>query len=70
MTIDSVTTGVQISDLQKKELILAETKRSLQDDLVKSLSLGQLQDKSSELGFVKPVEEIYLSELAPVAKLP
>lgn len=70
MTINSSATGVQISDLQKKESVLSDEKRTLQDELVKTLSVGQLQEKSLELGFAKPADVIYLSQSAPVAKLP
>lgn len=70
MTINSAATGAQISALQKKESELSDAKRALQDDLVKTLSVGTLQEKSTELGFAKPADVIYLSQSAPVAKLP
>ena len=70
MTIDGSTTGLSISNLQKTEKELTDQKRVLQDELVKTLSVGELQEKSAELGFVKPVDMVYLSQTAPVAKLP
>ncbi len=70
ITIGGVGSGMLISDLQKKESLLAEQKRELQDQLVKSLSLSDLQEKSESLGFVKPVTAIYLPQTASVARLP
>lgn len=70
LTIDASTTGVAVSDLQSKEASLTEQKRNLQDELVRSLSMGELHEKSDELGFIKPANPIYLSQTETVAKLP
>lgn len=70
MTIDSSATGIEVSDLRSRENALAEQKRSLQDELVRSLSVSELQEKGGELGFTKPGDVVYLSAGAPVAKLP
>lgn len=70
MTIGRATAGVEIASLRETENKLSDQKRSLEDNLVRSLSINQLQDKSTELGFVKPADTLYLSESAPVAKLP
>lgn len=70
VTIGSATSGAQISNFQKKESVLSDQKRELEGELVKTLSVSQLQVKSSEMGFSKPAELVYLSEAAPVAKLP
>lgn len=70
ITIGGAGSGAYISSLQKKEQQLGDQKRTLQDDLVKSLSLSDLQEKSQSLGFIKPTDLVYLSGAAPVAKLP
>lgn len=70
ITIGSATSGAQIASLQKKEGELSDQKRDLEGTLVKTLSVTELEAKSSVLGFVKPVNLVYLSEAAPVAKLP
>ena len=70
MTINTSATGVEIASLQDQETSLVNQKRDLQDLLVASLSVNSLQEKSSELGFVKPESTIYLSDSVAVAKLP
>lgn len=70
MTINTAATGVEISSLQNQESALTIQKRDLQDSLVKALSVSGLQEKSSELGFVKPENTVYLSESSVVANLP
>ena len=70
LTIESATTGVEVSRLEKTETDLSNQKRGLEEVLVKSLSSSTLQEKSTELGFVKPTDLVYLSQVAPVAKLP
>lgn len=70
LTIESATTGVEVAKLEKTEADLSNQKRDLEEVLVKSLSSSTLQEKSTELGFVKPTDLVYLSSAAPVAKLP
>src|SRR5512144_1442346 len=67
MTIDVTTTGIEISNLEKKEAVLSDARRTLQDELVKTLSVSELQEKSAQLGFVKPLDTVYLSQTLPVA---
>jgi cell division protein FtsL len=70
MTIETATTGVEIAELEKTESKLLTKKRDLEGSLVKTLSATQLQEKSTELGFIKPAELVYVTDLKPVAKLP
>jgi cell division protein FtsL len=70
MTIETATTGVEIAELEKTESQLLSKKRDLEGSLVKTLSTTQLQEKSAELGFVKAVVLVYVTDLKPVAKLP
>jgi cell division protein FtsL len=71
MTIETATTGVEISELEKTESQLLSKKRDLEGSLVKTLSSTQLQEKSAELGFIKAAKLVYVTDLKPVAaKLP
>jgi hypothetical protein len=70
MTIETATSGVEVSNLQREETQLLSKKRSLEDTLVQSLSISELEQKSSDLGYVKPTTLVYTTPLQPVAKLP
>lgn len=70
LTIESATIGMEVSKLEKTEAALSNQKRDLEEVLVRSLSNSTLQEKSTELGFIKPIELVYVSQVAPVAKLP
>lgn len=70
VAIDGATSGTEIAQIQKQEAVLADAKKVLQGKLVTGLSMGNLQEKSTELGFVKPENPIYLSGAPAVAKLP
>jgi cell division protein FtsL len=70
LTIETATTGVEIAGLEKKEASLADQKQVLDSSLLKTLSVAQLQEKSTELGFIKPADLVYVAEVEPVAKLP
>ena len=70
MTIGSASTGAEVSDIQKKEALLASQQRELQENLVESLSVNSLQEKSLEMGFTKITNLVYISEGVEVARLP
>ena len=70
MTVVSATSGAEVSDLQKQEALLLDDKRSLENTLVKTLSINQLQEKGNELGYVKPASLVYVAPPEAVAKLP
>lgn len=70
LTIETATTGVEIARLEGTESTLLNQKQVLDGSLVKRLSVVQLQEKGVELGYAKPTELIYVTEVAPVAKLP
>lgn len=60
-TIEAVTSGVEVASLEKMNNGLIRQKSSLEDSFVKTLSLNNLQEKSIELGFTKPVSTIYVA---------
>jgi hypothetical protein len=70
MTVVTASSGAEVSNLQKEEVILSDQKRYLEDTLVKTLSMDQLQEESGSLGYVKPVNLVYVAPPEAVAKLP
>ncbi len=70
VTIETATSGVEFAALQKEEVQLLDQKGYLQDSLVKSLSVSQLQEESVAMGYVKPTALVYTSAGEAVAKLP
>ena len=70
MTVVAATSGAEVSNLQKEEARLSDQKRYLEDTLVKTLSTNELQEKSIELGYGKPVNLVYVAPPEAVAKLP
>ena len=70
MTIETATSSAEVASLQREEVSLSDQKMGLEDNLVKSLSLGQLQTQSAEMGFVKPATLVYVAPSQPVAQLP
>ncbi|MFC1625551.1 hypothetical protein ACFL1Q_00715 [Patescibacteria group bacterium] len=72
LTIQTVTTGAELVELDSQKDGCLNNRRDLENELVKSVSVSNLVEKSSELGFVKPDEEsiVYISADEAVAKLP
>jgi hypothetical protein len=70
MTVATATSGAEVSNLQKEEATLSDQKRYLEDTLVKTISMSQLQEKSAGLGYGKPVNLVYVAPPEAVAKLP
>lgn len=70
MTVETATSGLEIASFEKTEGSLIDTKRDLEETLVKTLSSRELRQKSEELGFTKPEDLVYITQILPVAKLP
>lgn len=71
MTVETATSGVEVARLRQKENELALEKRNLEDSLVKSLSMSDLQEKGNEMGYVKPTAMVYVTDSKEAyAKLP
>jgi hypothetical protein len=70
MTVETATSGMEVSSLQNKEKVLVAQKRNLEDTLAKSLSVNDLTKKSGEMGYVDPSVMVYVSKAQAVAKLP
>jgi hypothetical protein len=70
MTVVSATSGPEVSVLQKQEAQLSDDKRNLENTLIKTLSISQLQVKGGELGYIKPASLVYVAPTEAVAKLP
>lgn len=70
LTIETATSGAEVAKLDKTVINLSNQKRILEENLVKGISMSELQEKSSELGFIKPAKLVYISGIPSVAKLP
>lgn len=70
LTIETATSSLEIARMEKISQQLSDTRRGLEESLVRSTSTRELQDKSAGLGFVKPVNLVYITSAEPVAKLP
>lgn len=70
LTVETATSGAEVAKLDKTVIEMGNQKRILEENLIKGISMTQLQEKSLELGFVKPSNLIYISSVSPVAKLP
>lgn len=70
MTIETSTDGAQIAHLQQKETELLAKQQELQQQLVESLSVNNLTQTSTDLGFMKVNNLVYVNEPVSVAKLP
>jgi hypothetical protein len=70
ITVETATSGMEMSRLETKEAELIDQKRSFEASLVKSLSNAELQEKAESLGFVKPIDLVYITQESSVAKLP
>lgn len=70
MTIETATSSMEMSKLEGKESELLKQKKELEEMLVRSMSLGELHEKSAELGFTKSKELVYITPAESVAKLP
>lgn len=67
LTIETVGGSMEIVNLEKKGAELSEEKRDLESLLVKTLSTRELQEKSTDLGFSKPADLVYINKVDPVA---
>lgn len=71
MTVETATSSVEVSNLRQKEAELSMEKRNLENTLVRSLSMNDLEVKGNELGFTKPLSVVFVSDSEEsVAKLP
>lgn len=60
LTIHTTSTGVRLSDLEKREQELIVSKRRLEAEVVSLSSVTDLQKKATELGFVKIEKTKYI----------
>lgn len=70
MTIVTATSGVEVANFQKEEAKLSDQKRYLENVLVKTLSMNELQEKGDSLGYGRPSNLVYVAPPEAVAKLP
>lgn len=65
-TIETVTESAEVAALEKTNNNLLLQERDLTDNYVKTLSLNAIQEKGTELGFIKPSNIVYVSQNEPV----
>lgn len=71
MTVETASSGVEVAALREEESRLVSEKRNLENTLVKSLSMTDLEVRSGELGYAKPTDTVYISgSKENVAQLP
>jgi len=62
--------GAAISQLESRELSINDEKNYLSEQLLRTASLKQIENKAVEYGFGKPANILYLNGEESVAKLP
>jgi len=67
LTIESSANGSEFINLQKTKSSLLARQEELQQTLVESLSVNSLQEQSSELGFNKINNLVYVTDTKTVA---
>ena len=71
MTVETATSGVEVSNLRQKEVQLSAEKRNLEGNLVQSISMNDLTQKGNEMGYVKPTSMVYVTQTSEaMARLP
>jgi cell division protein FtsL len=71
MTVETATSSVEVTSLRQKENELSLEKRNLENRLAKSLSINDLEEKSGQMGYGKPVNMVYVTgSKETAAKLP
>lgn len=71
MTVETASSGVEMAAIREEEGRLVSEKRNLENSLVRSLSMTDLEVKSTELGYAKPADTFYVSgPKENVAQLP
>lgn len=71
MTVETATSSVEVSNLRDREKKLLNERRNLENVLAQSLSMNDLEQKGSEMGYAEPSNLVYLSgDSEVVAKLP
>lgn len=71
MTVETATSGAEVSQLRQRESQLSMEKRNLEASLVQYFSINKLEEKSTDLGYAKPSSTMYVYESQEaMAKLP
>lgn len=70
VTIETSTSGFEVSKLEKESGILIQQNRDLSDSLANGMSLNSIAQRSQGFGFDKPEKVVYVNSQNEVAKLP
>ncbi len=69
-TIQTSAYGATLASLEKQSQELKDKNEELKSKMVQSSSLSLIQDRTEELGFIKPSKVLYITNEETVAKIP
>lgn len=69
ITIGLVTSGSKLAKLERERATLSKENEDIKRRLVNDSSLTELSEKADDLGFKRPQEIIYVTEIETLAKL-
>ena len=67
-TIQTATSGAEFAEIEGVKNKLITENKLLEGEVVKASSLKKLEENAQELGFLKPLNIIYISDSYDVAK--
>ncbi len=68
-TIQTATSGAELSQLEHHQGQLSKENQELKSEIIRSSSLTDIGDSAEELGFIKPQKVFYISEEVTFAKV-
>ncbi len=66
ITIQSATMGAELAVLEEEERLLIKERQELSSRIIKSQSLTTIKEQSVQLGFIRPSDTLYFSQLKPL----
>lgn len=70
VTAEASSAGARLASLTQQEARLAQENKALADELVRLGSLIDLEEKASELGYMKPSKIMYVEQTEVAINLP
>lgn len=67
LTVEAVASGSEVTSINEESAALLAKQKELNEVLVKGISVTGLEEKSTEMGFVKPSNVIYINDNESVA---
>lgn len=69
-TVSVSASGAELTSIEKVQTTLSSRNQELTDKITSESSLSTIGEKAEILGFSKPENIVYVTQLEPVAKLP